>query len=257
MATYNKVKSSSVGYARKYRVYFLKEESIIDDEVNRAKLKYFNDRLGLKLGYRDLIENKIVLSLASLIQNNNLELTRHPSIVKELDTFFLGGIGMNNAVVNLRNLNQGNVLSSIDKKYVNYKLIKICDDPKRFYSIPTISNYNNKIRVNIAEGIFDINSIFFNLRNGNRMDEIYVAVGSKAYVSAIKIILEEFGLLNTEFHIYLDNDVEEEIVCRIENILSPLQISTFLHRNGYNNEKDFGVPLSRIKDNKVQLVKGW
>lgn len=256
LGSYNKMKSNSIGYNTSRKIYVLKPETILDDDINRGKLEYFNKRLGLDLTYLDLISNKIVLSLASLIKNNNLALTRHASVVKELDTFFIGAIGMNNSTVNLRNLNQGGVLSSIDKKYVNYRLIQN-DDPKRFYAIPTISNYNKTIRVNIAEGMFDINSIFYNLRDSNRQNELYISVGSKAYTSAIKIVLEEFGLLDAVFHIYFDNDVEEAIYDRIKELCGPLQIPVYQHHNTFKNEKDYGVPLSRIKDSSKILVKGW
>lgn len=256
LGNYNKMRSNAIGYSTSRKVYLIRPESIVDDEINRGKLNYFNERLGLKLTYQDLIDNKVVLSLASLIYNNKLALTRHESIVKELDTFFIGTIGMNNSIVNLRNLNPGGVLSSIDKKYVNYRL-RENNDPKRFYSIPTISDYNKIIRVNIAEGMFDLNSIFFNLRDRNRYNELYIGVGSKAYTSAIKIVLEEFGLLDVVFHIYFDNDVEDAIYDRIVDLCKPIQIQVYQHHNIYKNEKDYGVPLSKIKDATKVLVKGW
>ena len=257
LSNFNRSTINTIPYLSKTRVRYIRPEIIIDDDINRAKLSYINKRLGLNLTYEDYQANKIVFSLGSLIKANSLELTMAPKTVKELDTFFMGTIGMNNCNINLKNLNQGHVLPYIDKRFINYKLFANNLDDRRFYSIPVLCDMNKRVRVNIAEGMMDINSIFFNLRDGNRSNEMYFGVGSKAYKSVIAMCLEEFGMLDVEFHLYMDMDVEYWYKDQIYKILEPLGISSYIHQNLYPGKKDYGFPIEYIKDSQVTLTKGW
>lgn len=253
LSTLNKTTHNGIRYIQKQSIYKIKYENIIDDKISRAKLNYINKRLGTNLTLQEVINNKIVLNLSSLIHNNNLEYTRSENIIEELSLFFIGGLSLNNAMVNMRNLSQEH--SFIKNKHVKYILIPNHDD-KKYYTIPSTCNLNNRIRINIAEGMFDILSVFYNLRHENRLDELYIAAGSKAYSSVIKMVLMEYGLLNCEFHIYADNDVEDKIFNNIKKICLSLQTTVIIHNNQYPNEKDYGVPLSHIKDSQYVLVRG-
>lgn len=224
-------------------IYNLKYNNIIDNDINKAKLKYFNNRLGLSLSYKDLIDNKIILSLQGLLEANNIEI-RKPNLVRELDTFFIGGMSSDNTVCYLRDASGSSRLG----KHFKYTIINTTLPRPRYYSIPSKSDMNKRIRVNIAEGLFDINSVFFNLRNRNRDNEIYTACGSKAYLNCLKSYLRDYGLLNCEFHLYLDKDVERYIISNIEKVCSPIGLTVIAHINRYGAEKDFGVPISNIID---------
>lgn len=257
LSNFNKEKMRGIPYLSRYKTVPLKFEFIEDTPLSQVKLGYINKRLGLRLTYEDLIQNKICLNLNNeILKPNKLASTRHPNVVRELNDFFIGFIGLNNCTVNLRNLNRGKTIKSIDKKYINYPLYEAIDNSRRFYTIPTQCNYDTqRIRINIAEGAFDVNSIFYNLRNGNRQNEIYSSVGSKAYTSVIKMYMQDFGILNPEFHIYADNDVPDYEFNRVTNLLEPIGVGAYLHRNSFPNEKDYGVPIDKIKDSYITLSR--
>ena len=229
-----------------YKLYY---EDIIDDEFNRVKLKYLNTRLGLSLTYKDYIANKIVFSINSIIKKNNLDLTRKEDIVKDLDLHYIGALSLNNSVCYMR-------LASTERKHVKY-ILHPSDDIKKYYTVPTTNDMNKFIRINIAEGMFDILSVFYNLRNANRYNEIYIASGSQGYSSVMKMLLIEYGFINYEFHLYIDNDVSDRLINKIKETYKYFHMPIYIHRNFYKNEKDFGVPLNRIDDTVQTLVRGY
>ena len=74
------------------------------------------------------------------------------------------------------------------------------------------------------------------------------------YLKPIQYFLEIIGLIDVDIHIYLDNDIDKSVIKRIKKIISPLKISIVLHLNIMNEEKDFGVPINRIKDYSYRLI---
>ena len=228
-------------------------------DMSEWKMKYINDRLGLNLSYQDMIDCKIVLNLFDLYSNekNNgsLYYTRDKRIVKELNDSFLGFLGYNNGVLNMRNLKPGKVSKYVDKRYVNYNLLptELMEDTSKYYIIPTVVDTLNPepIKIHIAEGPFDILSIFYNLYNGDKYNSIYASIGGKSYVNLIKFLLCDLKIINTEIHIYFDNDVKKS---EIEDILYQLQYLNF-HWNRFENEKDYGVSKNRILDYHEHIIK--
>lgn len=215
------------------------------DALDDVKLGYINRRLGLNLGYKDLIANKIALNLQNLIIDNRIqELTRDERSVVELGESFLGFLSMNNGYVTMKNLRPGKVSKYVDHKYVDYPLFKSESNSRRFYSIPTQLNLIDPtpIKVHIAEGCFDMLGIFYHVCGGNRYQNLYINCGDKAYNNVIKMLLKDYGLINCEFYLYPDNDVDTRDIYA-DTFGRPLHII----RNRYPGEKDFGVPESRIK----------
>lgn len=232
-------------------------------DMSEWKMKYINDRLGLSLSYQDMIDCKIVLNLFDLYNNekNNwyLHYTRDKRIIKELNDSFIGFLGYNNGVLNMRNLRPGEVSKYVDKRYVNYNLFPTdrLEGTSKYYIIPTIVDTLNPdpIKIHIAEGPFDILSIFYNLYNGNKYNSIYASIGGKSYVNLIKFLLCDLKIINAEIHIYLDNDVSKKEITQIINQLQYLDIDIYFHWNRYENEKDYGVPKNRILDYSEHIIK--
>jgi hypothetical protein len=237
------------------KVYRVSNKYIRNDDLSNAKLHYINKRLGLNLTFDDMIKNKIVLNLLDLLNYNHInKYTRYDNIVKELDDSFIGFLSMNNGFINLKNLRKpGTVNKYIDLRYVNYSIFESEENSRRFYTIPTKSNILSPepIQIHIAEGPFDILSIFYNLYKGNRRQNIYTAIGGKSYLNVIKLFLSGLGIMNCIFHLYIDNDVSDYEIKPIFELLSPIGIKLFIHRNIYPGEKDFGVKLEKIKDQIV------
>lgn len=236
-------------------IYYLTNNFITDDNASRQKLSYINKRLGTNLNYQDILSNKIVLNIGDLLESNKIyNYTRDPSIIQQLNNNFIGFISHDNAFLNMRNLNEGNVYKSIDKRYINYNIFGKFNNTERFYTIPTQINLNRpeRIKLNISEGSFDILSVYYNLRN-KEGHSIYAAIGGSGYLNLIKNIILNMKLPYLEIHVYIDNDIKDRIIYEIKNHVSIYNIPFYVHRNMKPGEKDFGVPLSQI-DERISRI---
>lgn len=226
------------------------------NELSDAKIRYINKRLGTNLNYQDMDRLKICLNLETLLEDNRIDrLTRDVYIVNELNVSFLGFISTDNAFVNLRNLRQNKLKPPLNKRYINYNIFDRRDNTQRFYIIPTDIDLNKPqpIKIHIAEGSFDILSVCLNLRH-TAEHNIYAAVNGSGFINIIKHFINRLKLINVEFHIYKDNDMEDYIIEDIANRIRPYFIPLYLHNNSYEGEKDFGVPVHRIHENITQLI---
>jgi hypothetical protein len=238
-------------------IFNLKYLQIRDSEIARTKLNYINSRIGVNFNYNDLISNKIILNLSDVFYNNpNLNGTRDESIIKQLDFSFIGFISEDNCFANMRNLTPGKVSQVIDKKYINYIIFNKYDNTQKFYIPPVDINLclPQRTKIHIAEGPFDILSVKYNLRRESK-NNIYTAIGGNSYLHMVQHFIWVYGILNAEFHIYLDNDVNGNYVSNnIADFLEPYNIPLHIHTNEYSGEKDFGVPIQKISERVVQLV---
>lgn len=242
----NMSQSGSIGNYKK-RVMMI---PMSDNEYAQKKLAYLNNRLGINFTQGALISFKIILNLKDFLNANGItRYTRHPDLVDLLDKFFIGFLSMDNNYVILRRLvPEGKLPQYIDTRYVNYNIFG-SNSASKFYVVPTEINPTLPIRIHVAEGCFDAISI----ANHNMMtaaeptaNNIFAAVSGKSYVSIIQFFINTFGFINFELNIYPDNDVSDTEMQRIANILAPFYIQTYIHRNNFPGEKDFGVSMDRI-----------
>lgn len=238
--------------------YIINSYNTTINEVSEFKLNYFNSRIGTNYSYDDLRKLKIILNLEDLLKDNRItKLTRSENVVNQLNINFLGFLSIDNAFLNMRRLcDKGFVDKSIDKRYINYKLVDTYDTSKRFYTVPTMIDLlsTDRIQIHIAEGPFDIISVYENMRH--REPGIYTSIAGSNYKGIIMYFLEKYKLPYTSFHIYPDNDEfgSNENMQKIANFIKPFNSELFIHRNVYPGEKDFGVSPNRIKENIVQLL---
>ena len=229
-----------------------------EDSKNFAwKRDYINQRLGLQLSYKDLRDLKIVLDLIPFLQENHvLKYTRNEEIVNALNQYFLGFLSVDNAYLNMRRLiDQGKLYEGIDKRYINYDIFGKFDNSQRFYVVPTQVDVSSpyRIKVHIAEGPFDILSIYENVRK--KENGIYASVAGANYMNTILYILLELQLPYIELHLYPDNDkqgTDERIASIISNI-PDATIPVYIHRNLYPDQKDFGVDSDHIHEVIYQM----
>ena len=237
---------------RKIDIYPLRWDLLRNNNNNLFKLNYINNRIGANFTFADLVQLKIFLNLFDIINTNRLELTRNQNICKDLDKHFIGFISYDNSYCNMRKVTDEELYSSINKRYIVYNLINKITDNKNFYIIPTNINIGNAnvllpVQIHIAEGPFDILSIYYNIYKQNRHQSIYIACGGKSYIQALQFILNETGLITYEIHFYPDNDVTDDyIYYNIIRKINMLPCDIYIHRNIFTGEKDFGVPLDRI-----------
>lgn len=232
-------------------VYPLNMGYIRQDPLNVAKLGYINDRIGSNFSISDLASLKIFLNLYDIVNANHLELTRHQMTCNDLDKWFMGFISYDNSFAGMRKLTNMELHKSINKRYINYTLVNKTNDAKNFYVIPTTIDILNPtpVKIHLAEGQFDILSIFYNLNNCNRNQNIYIACGGKSYAQALEFILLETGIINYEVHYYPDKDVTDQDFFRsTQRVVQLLPANINIHRNMHPGEKDYGVPMDRIVD---------
>ena len=228
--------------------YNINLPNINQNEINQYKLKYINRRLGTCLDFREIKLDKIVFKLTDLLKYNNInQYSRSQGIMNLIDLYFIGFLTNNNASVILRNIAYGKIdlPEVINYRYIKYPIIEGADSG--YYIISSSNNIYNTIKVHIAEGTFDTLSVFYNLREANRIDNIYCSIGGNSYLNCIKYFLVNIGLIKVEFHIYIDNDIRSFVIPQIKSFLHPLNIPAYIHFNG-SGEKDFGVIKEKIKE---------
>lgn len=245
-------------FNKKTKSYFLKNDYISDDSSSRLKLQYINDRLGVNISFADILNLKIVLNLGDVLQCNNItEFTRYHSVVDELDKYFVGFISINNNFITLRNLEIAKVSDGINRRYTDYNVFGDRDSNGRFYTIPTNINIwsNTPVHLFVAEGVFDILSLYLNTDN-IKENAIYCAcLGKASYINAIRYFISTLGVINCVIHLCIDNDMNEYSLYNLLEIINGLNVNTFVHRNIFDGEKDFGVPKDRINESITQHIK--
>ena len=238
-------------------IYKINNTVTTDNEISSIKLNYINNRLGINLSYKDLRDLKIILNIYDVLQENHInQLTRDKSIVDQLNANFLGFLSIDNAFCNMRRLcDKGLVYESIDKRYINYKIFDKFDTSERFYTIPTKINLNSssRIKLHIAEGPFDILSIYKNIRHEE--PGIYTSIAGSNYIGQIMYFLETFMLPYVEIHLYPDNDQYGSMKAmeKINRTIAIFNMPLYIHRNMYPGEKDFGVSPNKITEQIIQL----
>lgn len=235
------------------KVYSIKNNIIRNDQLSLIKMDYINNRLGTKLTPTDFLNLKVVINLNDIIQQNNItKLTRSYNIVQDLDRAFVGFLSLDNGFVTLRKLDDQIVYDEINLRYVNYKLFDKQDTSERFYVVPQQIDLlqQDRIKIHIAEGVFDILSIYLNLRKGE--SGIYSTVSGSNYSSIISYFMIEKMIPNLEIHLYPDNDQPQWKMDNIIKKYNPMQVPIFIHRNLSPREKDFGVSIDRIQESVIK-----
>lgn len=248
------------GKANRYfhpSAYQITHSYVTINSKTEEKRQYVCNRIGRDLSVPEMCDLKICLNLIDLLEENNVKrLTRDKRIVQELDREFVGFISIDNAFLNMRRTcPEGIVSNGIDKRYINYKIFDKDETSQRFYTVPTVIDLNSKerIKLHIAEGPFDILSVYLNLRN--KEPGIYTSVSGNNYINVIFHFLIEKQIPYIELHFYGDNDQYGSInrIEKIMKIIPDKTIPVYVHKNTYPGEKDFGVPIDRIQESIIKI----
>lgn len=250
---YNKFMEKNA-IVKKYdsKIFKVNNFYIRDCELTNQKINYINTRLGLSLNCENLKQLKIVPNLYDLLSSNNLEVFRRKEIADQINTYFIGVLSMNNSYLVLKNLAPGKVDKSIDKKYIDYNIFNSDSNKCKYYTIPTSINIYETIHLYIAEGFFDILSLYFNVVE-NKYNSVFTSIGGKAYLNFIKYFICSTGYINIVVHLCIDSDIEEYQLRFIKDFLQPLNIPLYIHINTKDGEKDFGVHKDRIIESIYKL----
>lgn len=210
------------------------------------KLAYLNGRLGIGFNYDACAANKIILSLYQFMMANGLNNLPevNPAILKYLEQDYIGFLSANNNLITFRTIRNNGVNRRYFKAFLTTN-----DDPATFYSIPTQVPllYTGPLRVNIAEGTFDILSVRYNLNPQAEQSVFYAATGFR-YLGIIRYLARVGMCTNLDLHVYADRDKSD---AEHRSLIKRSPLSAFIehatiHRNYSKGEKDFGVGFPNI-----------
>jgi hypothetical protein len=224
-------------------------------DLEHRKIQYLEERYGREINEDDLVKFKIILNLKDFFSKNNIDQTNaDPSKIltfNRLNENYVMFLLYDKRIVSCRNINK-----DIAHKDRYYKLTLMDstkeNSSKRFYSIKNEINLQNRIyNIHIAEGAFDIESVYLNIYDRKMNDnDIFIANNGKGFLFVLNY-LESIGIMNANINIYSDSDVP------LKFYKDKLRYNMLVKFNGltvyYNkyNEldpevKDFGVTSDKI-----------
>ena len=225
-----------------------------DNDFARKKLNYISNRMGYVFNVHDAARFKIILNLKDFLNINGInKYTRHPDLVDLIDKYFVGFLSMDNKYVMMRRLiPEGKLPEQIDTRYLNYNIFGNTNNALKYYTIPGIININQPLDIHIAEGGFDILSIYLNVAPIGS-NAIYSAIGGKSYLNLVKFFIINYGFMKFNLHLYPDADIDFKQMKIIKNEIDPFGVNCFVHRNIAEGQKDYGVRIDQIIDKVVEL----
>ena len=222
---------------------------LLNNEKTLSKIKYLYNRIGYKIPLEDFEKLKIVFNLKDFLAVNNIEPLNQ--YVDMLDKDYIGFLSLNNEYVILRDITEKHKM-----RWVKYNLFDIKDNSNSFYAMRTAVDMlgTDEIHLIIAEGIFDVLSIRYNLFENNVQNKIIMASCNGSFYNPINHFIRK-GLVGDNIHIdcYQDNDTKLNF-SRMRKAFKPYILSDSNFKVYYNMMgKDFGVPKSKIIIDEVHL----
>ena len=210
------------------------------------KARYLFSRIGRIIDPKDFAGLKIVWSLRDFIALNNLK--EKSEYAWMLDKDYIGFLSVNNDFITFRDITGKHKM-----RYVKYNVFGFYDNSGSFYSIPARIDLltSEDIHIHVAEGPMDILSILYNLEDNERKNRIYLSSNDGEFYTPLLHYFEK-GFVGRNIHIdiYKDNDTDIEKLLELRKKLKiyTTDISNIrIYYNGYEDEKDFGVPKSKIQ----------
>ncbi len=236
-----------------------------DSLKNLQKLKYVNERIGTDFLHGDATEIKVILDIFEFMKHNEIKSIPNVSFgyLNLLNNNYVGFLSTNNNCITFRRINENEKL----RRYVKMVLDPLNINTNTFYSIPNSLDllYTHSIDIHITEGIFDILSVYNNLKGKDRCNNYYYASCGFGYLTIIKYLV--YNGINTGLNLHIYSDKDKTDRNHMNYLFNNSEMSIWLdsiniHRNIYTYmesgieimEKDYGVPKNRIIDSvrKVQ-----
>ncbi len=205
-------------------------------DLNSPQVKYIERRLGKGFSLEDYEKFKIVWDDAPVKEyiTNKHVLSAFPSIESTISF-----ISDNQCLLLNRTF-----FEDEDRQWKKITLMR--SDNKAFYTIKTQINLLTlePTVVNIAEGVFDILSVYKNFNDCE--NSAFIATLGSDYISAVNYAIAK-GLMgsNTELRLYIDNGIGEKQLKyglkRFKWIFKSIRV----YRNV--KSKDVGVPIDQIQ----------
>ena len=252
---YNTAITKKFGYKsmKSNKVQKLKLLPPLNNENTKIKIKYINDRIGIKLTQEKIEKYKIIFNLKDFLQYNKIQdITCSKSKLDILDTFYVGFLSTNNEFINFRCINDS-ILNQYNKRYENYNIFGLDQNTRRFITIKNKINIFKDIEIISSEGPFDIMGIREHVYDCNDKNKIYVAnMGMSAY--SLMIYFMRKGLIFNNLKIFADRGVSLDYYRELKKKLDYRYKGEIeINYNNYKKEKDFGVSKEKIKINKFYI----
>ena len=225
---------------------------------NQMKLQYINNRLGTNISLEDCADYKIVLTFSEFLAVNHIPIDTpddmggvlKSSTVRTLDQRYLGFVSANNNKITFRDISPDG--SGYLGRYYKVTLDILNRSPNTFYSLMSKFDllYTEPIDIHIAEGTFDILSVYLNLKHKSSQNSLFFASCGYSFSTILKYLIYTGVNTDITLHIYSDSDKSDKDHLRLlgkpfyQNWLD----NVIIHRNVFGTEKDFGVPKDRIND---------
>lgn len=239
--------------------HFLYDNSIIyfdyevPDIVLSNKTEYIEKRLGISFSKDEFMKMKVIPSISEFLLYNDINEFLMPSqFFQILEECYVGFLTFGSSYILFRD-----VTEKCQYPWIKYPITKKSKQSKCFYSIQNDIDVltTEPFIINMAEGVFDILSVYGNLKY-NKPNTLNIAVGGKQYLSILNNLVD-MGIIgsNITINIFSDNDAEFndtsnnqpttiEYFKRVLNIVKDLYGDTNIFYNTIY--KDIGVPKEKI-----------
>ena len=264
--SYSRNTNYGIDKPKNYCVGIESPSSIADN-----KLLYISNRIGKEFNYSNCVKYKIILTLSEFLKRNNIRITNSQDTkipnalyipigtLRELDLNYVGFLSSNNNKITFRDISQNSV--GYFGRYYKLTLDAYNQSPNTFYGLNNSFDllYTNDMNIHIAEGTFDILSVKENLHPQNSENALFFASCGYGFSTILKYLIYKGVTSDINLHIYSDadkSDLDHYKALHKKNIDLWLD-HVIIHRNRFEGEKDFGVPLSRISEYNYRLdMKG-
>lgn len=237
-----KIQKKKIGYDFEKLNYKVPE--VKPTTNNMRKIKYINNRLGIKLNQSDIERYKIVCSFKDFLEYNKIEeITCHKNVAVNIEKDYVGFLSMKNNYIIFRDITNTNKY-----RVIKYRIHDTIFTESTYYTIPsTIDIFSPKeINIYVAEGTFDILGVYNHVVE-DRENSIFLATTSGNYVTPLMDILKIGIVGNVNIHIFADSDgtsKEKYFNDSVLPVVSPWVNHVYLYYNTL--EKDCGVPKDKI-----------
>ena len=246
LTQYNKASARDIEKVKTFKTtkeWSMNIPSIPNTELNRLKLKYMQDRLGINFTYRSLEYLRVVFSLKSFLSINYLSPNKKfKKMTDMIDKYYIGFLSSSRDLIIFRDFT-----NKMKIRYIKYNLTNYPAE-QQMYMIPNqIDPMEDEVTINIAEGTFDILGIFFHVRNRELKNQIYIGNGGSAFQRVLEFFIKKGFMSNLIVNIYSDGDKGKSYYKDLISKFTPWVKEFHLYYNTMEGEKDCGVPGNRIR----------
>lgn len=225
------------------------------DETNPRNIQkrdYICNRLQQDISFEELYRLKTIFSVYDFLNANNIkEISVHKSKLRMLNDDYVGFLTTRNEFINFRQVTP----NKYGKRYEKYTVVTSIENTRKFYTIPTrVDLLSSKpIEINIAEGVFTLLGVYYNVKQQNMENQIYVAASGSGLTSVIKYFIRQGIIGNVIVNVYADRDKFPEYIAKqMKDIWDWVDTIHLYYNNFYDAstkqyENDFGVPADRIQ----------